>query len=203
MFEGRCRTLRGGRPEAHSRQGPWRAPASRIVAPKRSLAAASDAELGDERLIVCSHFGCDCPVLGTVHSASVLIEKWDFDTIPHRLVMMTGFETGSSRRSETPRTLPSCSKLLHKIVNEAIRAQQSGEDHAEGLTVDLSRIDFAKLRDEFASKVARKHAVLKDVRDVEAKLAMMLQNNPLRLDYYKKYQEIGRGLQPREGPRHG
>ena len=82
-------------------------------------------------------------------------------------------------------------KELHKIVNEAIRAQQPGEDHAEGLTVDLSRIDFAKLRDEFAMKVARKHAALKDIRDVvEAKLAVMLQNNPLRMDYYKKYQEI-------------
>ncbi len=34
-------------------------------------------------------------------------------------------------------------KELHKIVNEAIRAQEPGEDHAEGLTVDLSRIDFA------------------------------------------------------------
>lgn len=95
-------------------------------------------------------------------------------------------------------------KELHKIVNEAIHAQQPGEDHAEGLTIDLSRIDFAKLRDEFASKVARKHTALKDIRDVvEAKLAMMLQNNPLRMDYYKKYQGDRRGLQPREGPRHG
>jgi len=47
-------------------------------------------------------------------------------------------------------------KELHKIVNEAIRAQHPGEDHAEGLTVDLSRVDFARLRAEFASKVARK-----------------------------------------------
>jgi type I restriction enzyme R subunit len=46
-------------------------------------------------------------------------------------------------------------KELHRIVNEAIRAQAPGEDHAEGLQVDLSRIDFAKLRDEFASKVRR------------------------------------------------
>lgn len=81
-------------------------------------------------------------------------------------------------------------KALHKVVNEAIQAQEPGDDHAEGLTVDLSRIDFAKLRDEF-SKVPRKHATLKDIRDVvEAKLAMMLQNNPLRMDYYRKYQEI-------------
>jgi len=82
-------------------------------------------------------------------------------------------------------------KELHRIVNEAIRAQTSGEDHAEGLKVDLSRIEFGKLRDEFATKVRRKHAALKDIRDVvEEKLAQMLGQNPMRMDYYRKYQEI-------------
>ena len=66
-----------------------------------------------------------------------------------------------------------------------------GEEFAEELTVDLSKIDFAKLRDEFAKKVRRKHAALQDIRDVvEKKLAEMLAHNPLRMDYYKKYQEI-------------
>jgi type I restriction enzyme R subunit len=82
-------------------------------------------------------------------------------------------------------------KELHRIVNEAIRAAASGSDHAEGLTVDLSQIDFEMLRAEFASKVRRKHAVLQDIRAVvEQKLAEMLARNPLRMDYYKKYQEI-------------
>ena len=37
----------------------------------------------------------------------------------------------------------------------------------------------------------RKHAALHDIRDVvEKKLADMLARNPLRMDYYKKYQEI-------------
>ena len=82
-------------------------------------------------------------------------------------------------------------KELHRIVNEAIRAAAPGEDHAEGLTVDLSQIDFEKLRSEFASKVHRKHAVLQDIRDVvEKKLADMLARNPMRMDYYRKYQEI-------------
>jgi type I restriction enzyme R subunit len=82
-------------------------------------------------------------------------------------------------------------KALHRIVNEAIRAAAPGEDHAEGLTVDLSQIDFAKLRDEFAKKVRRKHAALQDIREVvEGKLAQMLAQNPMRMDYYKKYQEI-------------
>jgi len=82
-------------------------------------------------------------------------------------------------------------KELHRIVNEAIRAQAPAEDHAEGLKVDLSRIDFEKLRDEFANKVRRKHAALQDIRDVvEKKLAQMLGHNPMRMDYYKRYQEI-------------
>jgi len=82
-------------------------------------------------------------------------------------------------------------KELHRIVNEAIRAATPGEDHAEGLTVDLSRIDFEKLRNEFAGKVKCKHAALQDIREViEKKLAQMLAYNPLRMDYYKKYQQI-------------
>lgn len=82
-------------------------------------------------------------------------------------------------------------KALHRIVNEAIQAAAPGDDRAEGLKVDLSQIDFAKLRDEFATKVKRKHAALQDIRDlVEAKLAQMLARNPMRMDYYKKYQEI-------------
>ena len=82
-------------------------------------------------------------------------------------------------------------KEIHKIVNEAIRAQGVGADHAEGIRVDLSQIDFEKLRDEFAKKVQRKHAALQDIRElVEKKLAQMLAQNPLRMDYYKKYQMI-------------
>jgi len=81
-------------------------------------------------------------------------------------------------------------KELHRIVNEAIRAAAPGDD-AEGLTVDLRQIDFAKLRNEFANKVRRKHAALQDIREVvEKKLAQMLAHNPMRMDYYKKYQEI-------------
>ena len=82
-------------------------------------------------------------------------------------------------------------KELHRIVNEAIRAAAPGTDHAEGMRVDLSRLDFDKLREEFANKVRRKHAALQDIRDVvERKLARMLAQNPMRMDFYKKYQAI-------------
>ena len=82
-------------------------------------------------------------------------------------------------------------KELHRIVNEAIRTQAPGDDQAEGLTFDLSRIDMEKLRDEFATKVRHKATALQDIREiVEQKLDQMLARNPLRMDYQQKYEEI-------------
>jgi type I restriction enzyme, R subunit len=81
-------------------------------------------------------------------------------------------------------------KELHRIVNAAIRAAGPGDDHAEGLTIDLSQIDFEKLKEEFA-KVPRKNIALQDIRDVvEKKLQAVVSTNPLLMDYYKRYQEI-------------
>ena len=82
-------------------------------------------------------------------------------------------------------------KVLHRIVNQAIAAQSPGADQTEGLTVDLSLINMEKLREEFSKKVKRKASVIEDIREmVEQKLAQMLANNPLRMNYEKKYQEI-------------
>ena len=73
-------------------------------------------------------------------------------------------------------------KELHCIVNEAIRAAAPGGDHAEGLTVDLSQIDFEKLRNEFASKVRRKHAALQDIRDRQSRRWLAVRSAPPRRD---------------------
>ena len=82
-------------------------------------------------------------------------------------------------------------KELHKIVNEAIRAQKPGDDQRESKLFDLSQIDLGKLRDEFAKKVRRKSTAIQDIRKiVEDKLAIMLPRNPQRMDFYKKYAEI-------------
>jgi type I restriction enzyme, R subunit len=82
-------------------------------------------------------------------------------------------------------------KILHRIVNQAIASHGAGDDQASGLTVDLSKINMEKLRDEFAKKVKRKATLIEDIRQiVEEKLAQMLAANPLRMNYEKKYQEI-------------
>jgi type I restriction enzyme R subunit len=76
-------------------------------------------------------------------------------------------------------------------VNQAIQAQTVGEDQAEGLTFDLSRIDLERLRDEFVKKVRRKATTIQDIRElVEQRLAQMLARNPMRMDYQRTYEAI-------------
>lgn len=82
-------------------------------------------------------------------------------------------------------------KELHRIVNEAIRTHAPGDDQAEGLSFDLSKIDLEKLRDEFSKKIRHKATVVQDIRDiVEQKLAEMLARNASRMNYQLKYEEI-------------
>ena len=82
-------------------------------------------------------------------------------------------------------------KKLHRIVNQAIAAQGAGGDQANGLKVDLSQIDMEKLRDEFSKNVKHKATAIQDIRQiVEDKLAQMLAQNPMRMNFEKKYQEI-------------
>lgn len=82
-------------------------------------------------------------------------------------------------------------QALHRIVNDAIRTSDDSGGAESGLIVDLSTIDFERLRDEFHGRVRRKHATVQDIRTlVEAKLQAMLARNPARMDYYRRYQEI-------------
>ena len=82
-------------------------------------------------------------------------------------------------------------KELHRIVNAAISTHQVPGGDSKPIQYDLSTIDLEKLRNEFAKKVKRKATALQDIRQiVEDRLAQMLQRNPQRMDYYKKYSDI-------------
>lgn len=56
--------------------------------------------------------------------------------------------------------------------------------------MDLSTLDFDKLRKAFA-KIPRKNELVYDLQNaVDQKLQQMLAENPLRLEFYERYQEI-------------
>lgn len=58
------------------------------------------------------------------------------------------------------------------------------------VAIDLSSLDFDKLKEAFAKK-NRKNTVVFNLQEaVERQLEQMLRNNPLRTDFYERYQEI-------------
>ena len=83
-------------------------------------------------------------------------------------------------------------KAVHDIVDSSIDIQRASEEpgtYRERI-YDISQIDFDLLRREFA-KSDRKNTALQTLKSqVEAKLRRMVEQNPTRIDYYKRYQEI-------------
>ena len=80
---------------------------------------------------------------------------------------------------------------INRIVSEYISVvRQADKGSEDNKKFDISKIDFDRLRREF-ERVQNKNLLLKDLQTlVEQRLAQMLKNNPLRIDYYQRYQEI-------------
>ena len=77
---------------------------------------------------------------------------------------------------------------LQKIVDEAIVPREDvSNEHAP---YDISRIDFERLRQEFAVSRSKRTAVQSVKATVEAKLLALLARNPLRTDFQRRYEEI-------------
>lgn len=79
---------------------------------------------------------------------------------------------------------------LHEIVSKYISVVKSESALVEEKIFDISHIDFDRLRQEFSS-AKNKNLLLKDIKEViEDRLEQMLTRNPLRINYYERYQEI-------------
>lgn len=80
---------------------------------------------------------------------------------------------------------------LQALVSESIVIDNKEVNEAqEELYVDLSNLDFDKLKAAFA-KAPRKNTITFDLQQaIEAKLEQMLKENPLRLEFYDRYKEI-------------
>ena len=78
---------------------------------------------------------------------------------------------------------------INKIVSNSVSVTKNDASE-ENKKFDISKIDFDRLRREF-ERVQNKNLLLKDLQTlVEERLARMMKNNPLRIDYYERYQEI-------------
>jgi type I restriction enzyme R subunit len=79
---------------------------------------------------------------------------------------------------------------LQGLVNESIIVKDNTLEEKEGVYVDLSKLDFQKLKAAF-EKAPRKNTMTFDLQQaIERKLQQMLKENPLRLEFYERYQHI-------------
>ena len=80
-------------------------------------------------------------------------------------------------------------RQLHMVVDEAIEttSDQVGEASA---TYDISKVDFDRLRQEFARKVAKKTATMDLKQAIEKKLKRLMMQNPLGTNFQQHYENI-------------
>jgi type I restriction enzyme, R subunit len=77
---------------------------------------------------------------------------------------------------------------LQKVVNESIFIDKSIP--SKDVEIDLSKLDFEKLRAAFL-KAERKNTIVFDLQEaIDNQLQRMLQENPLRMEFYDRYIEI-------------
>jgi type I restriction enzyme R subunit len=79
-------------------------------------------------------------------------------------------------------------KKLQSLVSDSISVKQS--DNAEGVYIDLSNLDFDKLKSAFAKSDQKNTMTYTLQQVIENKLEQMLKENPLRVEFYERYKEI-------------
>ncbi len=79
---------------------------------------------------------------------------------------------------------------LQSVVSDSVVVKENEVADKEGVYVDLSTLDFDKLKAAFA-KTPRKNTLTYNLQQaIEKKLQQMLKENPLRLEFYERYKEI-------------
>ena len=80
-------------------------------------------------------------------------------------------------------------RKLHEVVDEAIEIRPD-QEQVPGKVYDISKIDFYRLKEEFARSPSKNTSVqmLKDV--IERKVERLMSQNPLRTDFQRHYEQI-------------
>lgn len=84
-------------------------------------------------------------------------------------------------------------KQVQDVVNESIETYSTALDKVEdyGKKVDLSRLDFDKIKAEFEQLKSNKNVAVKTLEErVRKKLDALIKDNPLRVDFYERYEQI-------------
>ena len=79
---------------------------------------------------------------------------------------------------------------MQRLVDASVTVSENETLRDEGVFVDLSQLDFDKLKAAF-TKTPHKNTLVFNLHSaIEQKLEQMMKENPLRLEFYEHYQEI-------------
>ena len=84
-------------------------------------------------------------------------------------------------------------KQVQDVVNKSIETLDLELEKIEGYgqKIDISSLDFKKIEDEFLKVKENQNVAVQSLKDkVAKKLNKLLDQNPLRIDFYERYQEI-------------
>ena len=81
-------------------------------------------------------------------------------------------------------------RQLHQVVDEAIETRGYVIGKEDLGPYDISRIDFDRLRREFERSKAKRTTVQNLKIAIETRLQRLLQQNPLRTDYQRHYEQV-------------
>ena len=129
--------------------------------------------------------------------ASTLLKLWKYldreDITPEMKLQKDAIEAiyKELQQKRKHADITDLSVAINEIVNEHVEIDPEATMMvAESRRFDISGIDFDLLRREFA-KSKEKYLVLKDIQELlQERIAQMLAQNPSRINFYEKYQEI-------------
>jgi len=79
---------------------------------------------------------------------------------------------------------------LHEVVDKAIQTRSTVPVSDDSTTYDISKIDFDRLRKEF-ERIPSKNTTVQNLKHaIEQRLHRMIQQNPLRTDFQKHFEQI-------------
>jgi type I restriction enzyme R subunit len=81
-------------------------------------------------------------------------------------------------------------KDLHSVVADAIQPVADPSVKEEHKPYDISKIDFARLRQEFAQSPKKNTTVQELKTIIERRVAKLMRENPLRTDFQARFEEI-------------
>ena len=153
----------------------------------RNAAILAAKEAANENDETRKRFEVMCRAVFSKFKACITIEgindcRGDFDAI--------NIAYKSLQQDREQADITAIIRQLHQVVDAAIETQTQLAVAEESPPYDISKIDFDRLRREFERSPAKRTTVQNLKTAIEQRLQRLLQQNPLRTDFQRHYEEI-------------